>query len=433
MIVKAYVLPHPPIILPEIGRGEEKKIQKTIDSMERAASEIAELSPDTIIISSPHAPAFYNGFFMRAGTSISGDMSAFGVSGVNETAEIDTELCMEILKLSKLPISNSEKYGERMDHATLIPLRFINKKYKNFKLVLMGISGLGAREHFELGKTIDKAVKNLNRKAVFIASGDLSHVLKADGPYGFKREGPEFDKLIMEILSSGKLKELLSISDDFCEKAAQCGLKSFQIMAGALSDYDVESEFYSYEGTFGVGYGIVAFSTKEKYDPYIKLAEKTIEEYVRHGKKTELSEDIPKELLENRAGVFVTLHKNDELRGCIGTIEPVRASIAEEIIYNAISASTEDPRFRPLRESELGEIEISVDVLKPAEKISSISELDPQRYGVIISRGYRRGLLLPMIEGVDTAEMQIDIARQKAGILKDEQYELHRFEVIRHE
>jgi len=433
MIVKTYVMPHPPIILPEVGRGEEKKIQETIDSMERAAEEIAELAPETIIITSPHAPAFYNGFFMRAGVSISGDLSAFRVSGVRETAEIDTELCAEIFRLSKLPISSSEKYGEKMDHATLIPLRFIHKRYKNFKIVVIGISGLGARKHYELGKTIDKAVRNLKRKAVFIASGDLSHVLKVDGPYGFKREGPEFDKLIIEILSSGKLKELFNISDKLCEKAAQCGLKSFQIMAGALSSYEIESEFYSYEGTFGVGYGIVAFSAREKNDPYIKLAEKTIEEYIRHGIRPELSEDIPKELLENRAGVFVTLHKNGDLRGCIGTIEPVRASIAEEIISNAVSAATEDPRFRPVKESELDEIVISVDVLKPAEKISSISELDPQRYGVIVSRGFRRGLLLPMLEGIDTAEKQVDIARQKAGIYKDEPYELHRFEVIRHE
>ena len=204
-------------------------------------------------------------------------------------------------------------------------------------------------------------------------------------------------------------------------------------MAGALSAYEIESEFYSYEGTFGVGYGIVAFSTKEKNDPCIKLAEKTIEEYIRHGRRPELSEDIPKELLENRAGVFVTLHKNGDLRGCIGTIEPVRASIAEEIISNAVSAATEDPRFRPVKESELEEIVISVDVLKPAEKILSISELDPQRYGVIVSRGFRRGLLLPMLDGIDTAEKQVDIARQKAGIYKDEPYELHRFEVIRHE
>lgn len=433
MIVKSYILPHPPIILPEVGRGEEKKIQKTTDSMERVSCEIASAAPETIIIASPHAPAFHNAFYMRTGEKILGDLSGFGIPDVSEEAEIDTELSEEILRLSELPLKSSAQYGADMDHASLIPLRFIHRRYKNFRIVLIGVSGLGAREHFELGKTVDRAVRNLNRRAVFIASGDLSHVLKAEGPYGFRKEGAEFDKRIIEILSSGNLKELLEITEDFCEKAAQCGLKPLQIMAGALSAYRIKSELYSYEGPFGVGYGIAAFSAAEKKDPYISLAEKTINEYIKRGRKPLLPEDLPEEMFETRAGVFVTLRRNGKLRGCIGTIEPVRSSIAEEIVSNAVSSAVKDPRFRPLSEEELPELEISVDVLKPAERISSVSKLDPQRYGVIVSSGFRRGLLLPMIDGVNSAEEQIEIAMQKAGIYKNEQYELYRFEVIRHE
>lgn len=171
----------------------------------------------------------------------------------------------------------------------------------------------------------------------------------------------------------------------------------------------------------------------KRKDPYIKLAKDTIFEYVLNKKKLEIPEDLPKEMLENKAGTFVTLKKNDNLRGCIGTLGPVRDSIAEEIIENAISAATKDPRFPEVKPDELDNLEISVDVLKESEKIDSIDKLDTKRYGVIVTSGYRRGVLLPNIEGIDSKEEQVFIALRKARISPSEPYELRRFEVIRHE
>ena len=134
-----------------------------------------------------------------------------------------------------------------------------------------------------------------------------------------------------------------------------------------------------------------------------------------------------------RAGAFVSLHKNGRLRGCIGTIQPVRSCVAEEIADNAISAATRDPRFSPVRPEELDSLEISVDVLSEPESISSIAELDVKRYGVIVSKGGRRGLLLPNLDGVDSIDEQIAIALQKAGISEHEKgIKLQRFEVVRH-
>ena len=161
--------------------------------------------------------------------------------------------------------------------------------------------------------------------------------------------------------------------------------------------------------------------------------ERTIETYVRTGEKISVPERLPEEMYSRRAGVFVSLKEDGRLRGCIGTIAPVRGSIAEEIIENAISAAAKDPRFHAVEPEELERLVYSVDVLGDAEKISSPEELDVKRYGVIVSRGYRRGLLLPDLEGVDTAEDQIEIARQKAGIPEDaEDITLERFEVVRH-
>jgi AmmeMemoRadiSam system protein A len=138
------------------------------------------------------------------------------------------------------------------------------------------------------------------------------------------------------------------------------------------------------------------------------------------------------EELQGRAGVFVSLKKHGQLRGCIGTFEPTRSNIASEIIYNAISAGTEDPRFWPVELEELGEITISVDILEAPQLIDGVEKLDPQKYGVIVKRGRRRGLLLPMLEGVDTVAEQISIAREKAGIGAKEEIELYRFSVTRY-
>lgn len=167
-------------------------------------------------------------------------------------------------------------------------------------------------------------------------------------------------------------------------------------------------------------------------DAYVSLARKTIEEYIQNGKKINVPDGLPDEMYTGRAGVFVSIKENGNLRGCIGTIQAVQPSIAEEIVQNAISASTKDPRFSPIEPNELDKLIISVDVLGDAEIIDSLDGLDVKRYGVIVTKGYRRGLLLPNLEGVDTVEYQVAIAKSKAGIGEDEQVELERFEVVRH-
>ena len=166
--------------------------------------------------------------------------------------------------------------------------------------------------------------------------------------------------------------------------------------------------------------------------PHVALALAAIDAYVRCGTIIEVPAGTPAELVNTRAGAFVCLKRDGHLRGCIGTIEPTKACLAEEIISNAIGAATQDPRFLPVEISELEGLQCSVDVLSPAEEVHDLRELDPKRYGVIVRNGMRRGLLLPDLEGVDTVEEQIEIARQKAFIGSAESVKLYRFEVIRH-
>ncbi|MCL5104391.1 MAG: AmmeMemoRadiSam system protein A [Armatimonadetes bacterium] len=165
--------------------------------------------------------------------------------------------------------------------------------------------------------------------------------------------------------------------------------------------------------------------------PHVRLALGTIQSYVRDGHIIDVPEDIPRELINTRAGAFVCIKKDGHLRGCIGTIEPAQSCLAKEIIENAVCAATKDPRFLPIECRELDRLECSVDVLSPAEEIHDIRDLDPKRYGVIVENGSNRGLLLPDLDGVDTAEEQVSIARHKAFISPNDPIKLYRFKVNR--
>lgn len=436
-IAAAFMVPHPPFIVHEVGKGEEKSVQKTIDAYKRVADEIAQLKPDTIIISSPHTVMYHDYFHISPGLGAKGDFARFRAGEVRFDETYDAELVKMIEQLAKksgIPAGTLGEEDRELDHGTMVPLYFIRKKYTGGKIIRIGLSGLPLETHYELGIVIAHAVDSLDRNAVYIASGDLSHKLQYHGPYGFAKEGPEYDKRVMDVCSRGAFSELLEFDEDLCSKAAECGHRSFVIMAGALDGIEIKAQQLSHEDITGVGYGICTFypTGKINEDPYVKLARMTIEEYARTGKTLKVPEDIPDELIKTKAGCFVSIHKNGDLRGCIGTIAPTKGSVAKEIISNAISASTRDPRFPPIDEQELSELEINVDVLGEPEQIDSLDMLDVKRYGVIVTSGFKRGLLLPDLEGVDTVEDQVDIAMQKGGISYDDKITLHRFEVIRH-
>ncbi len=169
---------------------------------------------------------------------------------------------------------------------------------------------------------------------------------------------------------------------------------------------------------------------KQEMHPLARLAKKAVEGYIGNRRVVKADEMTPE--MQEKAGVFVSLKKRGQLRGCIGTFEPTQPNVAQEIIQNAISSATGDPRFSPVRPDELGELEYSVDVLTSPEPVDDKSELDPKKYGVIVAAGHRRGLLLPDLEGVDSVDMQIDICRQKAGISRAEPVKLYRFQVRRY-
>ena len=456
----AILTPHPPVLLPEVGKGREREIVATGQAMAAAAEEAARWNPDVLIVASHHTVLYGNYFHIAPGSGAVGDMSAFGAPQVRIEATYDVPLRDEIVCRAQAAGLEAGTLGQRdpsLDHGVLIPLYFLRRAGINCPIVRLGLSGFSALDHYRLGRCAAEAADQLGRRALFVASGDLSHKLRADGPYGYAPEGPVFDEAATAAMASGDFLQFLTMDPSLCERAAECGLRSFQMMAGALDGLAVAPRLLSHEGTFGVGYAVALFPVtgrddsrrfaaaceqaqrtrleerRAKEDPWVRLARLALETYVRTGRPLErLPEDLPPELTGQAAGTFVSLHMDGRLRGCIGTISPTQENTAWEIVRNAVSACSRDPRFSPVRTDELDRLEYSVDVLGQPEAVDSPAQLDPRLYGVIVSCGHRRGLLLPDLDGVDTAEQQLDIARQKGGIRAGEPYKIERFKVVRH-
>lgn len=459
-VLGAIIVPHPPLILPRVGKGQEKRIQATVDAYRAAAARVAAWEPDALIVSTPHSVMYSDYFHLSPGTGAHGDMSRFGAADERLEADYDVSLRNEAIRLAEEEGLDAGTLGERdasLDHGAFIPLWFLRAAGVRCPIVRVGLSGYSPLHHYRLGQCFARAAENLGRRMAFVASGDLSHKLKPDGPYGFAPEGPVYDEQVTAAMASGDFLRFLTMDEGLCDRAAECGQRSFQIMAGALDGLAVEPELLSHEGPFGVGYGVAVFTVtgrdlsrrfgerfaetrrervsvqKASEDAWVRLARLSLETYVKTGKRLDsLPSGLPAELAETRAGAFVSLHIGERLRGCIGTIAPTAPSVAWEIVQNAVSAGVRDPRFSPVRTSELDELTYSVDVLGESEPIVSPAQLDVKRYGVIVSCGTRRGLLLPDLDGVDTVERQIEIAREKGGIGALEKYRLERFEVVRH-
>lgn len=459
-----YLLPHPPIVIPEVGKVEVEKIKETSKSLHDIGAEIARMTPNTIILVTPHGTMFEDAVALAYEDEIYGDLKRFGVSDVTMQLPINMPLTSRIAELadengiSVVKASNSllKKYDSALflDHGAMVPLYFINKYYDSYKLVHITYASFSDMDLYNLGIMINKAVQELSEDAIIIASGDLSHRLKEDGPYGFNKFGEKFDTEFIQNLQKGYVEGVLNIDEEIVGNAGECGRRSVVILLGTLEGKEFNGELLSYEDTFGVGYGVMKFNIisesslklnilegkpratfEERIksnDPYVMLARESINAYLKRGVElSELPDYVTEEMRNTSRGVFVSMKKNGNLRGCIGTIFPLTNSIAEEIVRNAIAAGFQDPRFYEVDEEELEDIVFSVDVLTEPET-ARFEDLDPKEYGVIVRSNGRTGLLLPDLEGVNTVEEQLNIALDKAGIGRDEEYTIQKFRVIRH-
>ncbi len=457
------VCPHPPIAVPEVGGAEASKISATQDALLELGRRIIKSGADTVVIISPHAPVFRDVVGINMLPLLKGDLSHFGAGNVRFLVDNDQALAREINRQSTeigLPVvelaeEEKKQYGVdlRLDHGVVVPLYFLHKARLEVPLVHVSMVLAQPQRLYLFGVAVRKAAKALGRKVALLASGDLSHGLTHDAPAGYLPRGKEFDGRLAELLAAADVQGIIRMDPELISSAGECGYRSIVMMLGALDGCDVKAEVLSYEGPFGVGYLVASLvpgsknikksflqeiylkpsveRERQQDESYlVRLARRSLEDYV-NGLQSPVPKDVPGEF-EKKAGVFVSIKKQGQLRGCIGTIEPVQACIAEEVMANAISAGMHDPRFQPVSKGELRDLDYSVDVLQPPEKILSMQQLDPTRYGVIVESGKRSGLLLPNLAGVNTVAQQVDIARQKAGIGPNEPVILKRFKVERY-
>lgn len=449
-LVFAGIAPHPPIMVPEVGREAAEEVRGSIEAMREFTERIIESGAETVVIISPHAPLDARAFVAYEDAQLYGDFANFRAPDTRVEAPLDVEM------LNAISRAASERgyqvfgiHGYDLDHGTAVPLYFLQLNGWRGRVVALGYSFLSNEDHLSFGSCIKRAADEVGRHIAFVASGDLSHRLKPEAPAGFNPQAHVFDQEVVDAIREAAPERIVTIDQELRKMAGECGYRSMLVALGATKELDHACEVLHYEAPFGVGYmvaQIVRHHESEKNSPILEgqeanlqggenlvaLARRTIETFVREGRVIEKpSSQDP--ILNQRAACFVSI-KTDEgdLRGCIGTIEPVKETLAEELIANAVSSSTRDPRFSPVKPVELSKLRYSVDVLSTPEP-AEFGELDPKVYGVIVEdeSGRRRGLLLPDLAGVESASQQVDIAARKAGIAPGTPLKLFRFRVDR--
>ncbi len=468
------LVPHPPILIPAVGGAESEVCQTTRESLQRLTAEIAGLQPEVVVVISPHGPVFSDAIAIHRIAAIQGDLGGFGAPTVALDFSIDQEMGERLVaeaRTARIPTAPvtaewaAEWEAEALDHGTFVPLWFLHEAGWRGSILPVTIGMLPLLDMYSFGQAMQRAIDRTGKRTVVLASGDLSHRLSPDSPNGFAPEGAEFDRLVVESLGRGDLAALFSIDADLRDRAAECAYRPLLMLSGVLDGLKVKPQVYSYEHPFGVGYAVISLESvgadparqirpalaearqerirqrREAAHPVVKLAQAALEHYVETGLTVDFSAGAPHEGtvpwvlpsdLPDQAGVFVTLTIDGDLRGCMGTTAPTEPSLALEIVRSAIQAGREDPRFSPVEEEELPVLEYKVDLLEAPEPVNRLDQLDPEHYGLIVTKGDTVGLLLPDLPGVDTPLQQVAIACRKAGLEPDEPgMSLQRFRVRR--
>ena len=429
-IVAGALVAHPPILLAEVGGVQSERVRATAEALRNLDGILSAVDADLAVVISPHSPSSMTSLPLRRGANAGGNLERFHAPHVQVMAQVDVVLADALIadgRRAGFSLIWAEE--TELDHGVVVPLYSLPKTMANKRCIFMGVSGWSLNRFTEFGVWLHGRLRN--RFAILIASGDLSHRLTPDAPYGYRPEGPVFDRLVIDALRERDWKRIEGLDPDLIEEAGECGLRPLAILLGAARAAGLDSQVLSYEGPFGVGYPVVAFTattigTAANAGLDVQaLGRRAIDTYLRSRRLIEPPQPIPAELTAPSA-VFVSLYKDGQLRGCVGSLHPTEATAAQELIRYAVASAVRDPRFDPVRLDEVGALTIKVQLLDPAEA-TDISGLNPQTHGIIVRAGDRQALLLPGIEGIDTPEQQLRAACDKAGINRNAPLELERF------
>lgn len=462
-IAKFYVMPHPTMIIPELGDGEETKITATTSACEKVADEIGEIKPDTVIVITPHGPLFGNAVAFTNEEKIYGQIKKDDETKVFLNFDINTSLINNIttdLKKENINCVNinsksCELYGieYELDYGTIIPMYFIDKKLSDYKIIQITCGEFSKFELYKIGMIIKKAVEESESKAVCIASGELSHRLTEDGPYGYTPEGKNFDVEIQSLLKNGDVLNIYNMDNMKIDAAGTCGMNPLYTMLGVMNGNEVKGNILSYEGPFGIGYAVIDFSLSkteinmyeqiineknkkfqnrlEDETIYAKLARESLTKFLMEGIKIEVPSYVTDEMIQNKAGVMISIMKDRKIVANSGYYLPRADNIAEEIINCAINLTSVNVNQTGFGIKDLEDIDIYVETITDVEKVS-IEELNPEEYGVYVRSGMKSGMFFPRIPGVETSEQQLNAALQQGNISSFDDYIIKRFKVTSH-
>lgn len=492
----AALMPHPPIIVPEVGHGREQDAAATLRGTEELCARIRALNaanaPESLLLLSPHGPYTAGSLFLNAAPHLEGSLERFRAPGVRSSLETDKAgltALTQALAQAGIPVMQGELADITADHGALVPLYYLARAFAGGKLppVIMGNpSGLTPEQALHMGRVLRDFAQE--KRWALLASGDLSHRLQPGAPSGFHADGKVFDEAIVKALKEGDPAILTRMSPSVLKNAGECGLRPSLILLGLCA---APLDVLSYEGPFGVGYCTALWAPQDdarktqepqarigkitlvprppqegekqpleaqaaffainhagmgknpeknapaQNHPYAHLARMAIKALLE-GEKLPDTEAVAalfpdQSIWDVHKGCFVSIkNKDGSLRGCIGSFGPTQPDLAGEIVTNAVSASTRDPRFPAMKAEELDHVDISVDVLNTPELVEEGMELDPAIWGVIVTQGPRRGLLLPDLPTVTTVAQQISIAAQKGGISDLSGAQIYRFTISRY-
>ena len=473
-IVFAGLMPHAPVLVPGVGGDRLAEVAATVRAMATVARHAVATQPETLVLVSPHSPRRPGAFGLWRTPQLRGSLERFGSPEDRVDLPLDRAFADQLeTEAARRGLRTWHIADKSLDHGAVVPLcYFVAAGWKGPTVILsLNYPGEGGLD--ELGQAIAAVAQERRRRTAIIASGDMSHRLTPAAPSGFHPNGQRFDEALIALLRQGAYREIARIDSDLKESAAEDAADSTRIAVTAAGYRTEGHEVLSYEGPFGVGYGVaILFEQKGTGDSVAAsaLARSHERERVETSSSTRSRSWLHKTLpepqviaslsdlpvvarraveaalgsgpktppfhatgeLTGRHGVFVTLHtEKEKLRGCIGSLAPIEKDLVEETWRLAVAAASHDYRFRPVTAAELPGMRFSVTVLGELEPVPSPAELNPAVYGVVVTAADgRKGVLLPDIAGIDSVAEQIAIARDKAGIGSDEPVELQRFRAV---
>jgi MEMO1 family protein len=371
-IVFSGIAPHPPIMVPEVGGVSIGEVRGSIDAMAELTRRIVECGAETVVLISPHAPLHPDSFVAYQTPLLYGDFADFRAPSAKVEFPLDEELLQAIKNAAAeenyavTPLENHD-----LDHGTAVPLYFLQRYGWSGRVIGMGYSFLSTQDHLKFGACIRRAIDQAGRSVAFIASGDLSHRLKPEAPAGYNPAAHGFDDQVVDALRQNAPELIIGIDQQLRRIAGECGYRSMLVVLGATRELPGAAEVLHYEAPFGVGY-LVAQLTNSRAAPKSRaknlssegaaeedpaedlpsLARQAIETFVLTGKQRSVPHLTG--MLSARAACFVSIKTlTGDLRGCIGTIEPAKETLAEEVIMSAGNAASRDPRIKPVSADEL--------------------------------------------------------------------------------